>query len=196
MKQYFIKYKGLIPVLILTVFSAYSVIYTLANMMTEWDKHFLFTSKHYAALVILTMNYIAFFKYRHYYKYTLLITLLLGFCNFVSFTVDEYNGYIQFNSIKFYVQPVFFLICVITYLLNFKRVNNSLKQAFQSPPEYAAKKEIADYSEQLEKFKMLYSNYSDEQLQTIITEGKHTSQAINAARQILNERKSLQEKLS
>ncbi|MCR6640866.1 MAG: hypothetical protein NVV82_18200 [Sporocytophaga sp.] len=69
-------------------------------------------------------------------------------------------------------------------------------QTFKSAPEIAAKKEIADYSEQFEKFKMLYSNYTDEQLQTIITEGKHISQAINAARQILNERKSIQDKSS
>ncbi|WP_156140819.1 hypothetical protein [Sporocytophaga myxococcoides] len=97
---------------------------------------------------------------------------------------------------KLQYQPFIFLVCLITYLINFKRINESLIQAFKSPPETAAKKEIVEYAEQIEKFKKLYSGFSDEQLQSIIREGRHIKEAINAARQVLNERKSLHDKLS
>lgn len=59
MKQYFIKYKKLIPVVILTFFSASSVISALLNM-EEWGNHFHLTIKQYGAFVVLTINYIAF----------------------------------------------------------------------------------------------------------------------------------------
>jgi len=195
MKQFFIKYKQLIPVLILTLLSALSVVNALINI-ADWNYHFHLSIKQYVAFIVLIINYIAFFKYRTYYKYILIFSLLLGFSNFVNFTPYEIAGFIKLNSIKLHFQPFISLICIVTYIFNFRRVNELLIQTFKSPPEVAAKKETAEYTDQIEKFKKLYYNHSDEQLQTIIAEGRHINEAINAARQILTERKTIQHKIS
>lgn len=102
----------------------------------------------------------------------------------------------KLNSIKLHYQPFISLICILIYIFNFRRVNESLMQNFKSPPEVTAKKETTEYTDQIEKFKKLYYNHSDEQLQTIIAEGRHINEAINAARQILNERKTSHDKIS
>lgn len=181
MEMAFQKYKGIIPVLVLACLCIWTIVVSIL-----WN-HTL-GLKEYGAYAAVIVTLLIFFAFRPFYKYVLLLTLLLGLINLINF--GPFDGTIKFSigSISIRVQTVSFFLCILTYITNFEKINEIFLLHFGTTPEQSERYEEQVRAEQIGKYKKRYSDYSDELLNNILTENKYAPEALAAARQILNER--------
>ena len=177
--------RQLLPLLLLTFFCIQAIIEMLPN-------YSLITTKNYIGFGIVTLNYLTYTLFRKFYKYTLGVTIILGLFNLIVFTVGEWTiSFYAYNSeISFQSQS--FLAGLLVYIINFKRINNSIidNLAAKQTPEEQEKYERARFTEGVEKFKEKYASYPVETLTEILTANKYSPEALEAARQLLNVRQN------
>ena len=149
------------------------------------------TTRHYGAFLAIIINWISYFFGRRLFKYVLTLTLLLGLINLINFTALLTMSFIAYDKHQLGLQPTIFWISILTYIINFKRANEILYKFFGPTPEQADKNARRRQTEQIDKFKDRYSKYSDEQLNIILTENKFVPDALQAVRQLLNERQKI-----
>jgi len=189
-KETYQKYKMLIPVLVLTGLCALTVA-TLIRGTVEMDGlnyDFMLTEKHYGALVAVTVNLISFFAFRQYFKYVFGATLLLGLFCIINFTPLDSKWTLGIGSLKIGFQPTAFLVGLLTLALNFK----TFKVALDNTSGEVSEQNLIDnqkrFNEDVEKFKTKYVNYSTDDLTQLISDNRYTASALEAARQIINQR--------
>ena len=91
---------------------------------TEYD--FVLTPQHFGAFATVVLNFIAFFVFRPYYKYILSFTLLFGLFNAIYFIPLDIQFTFGIGILKLRFQPVILVVVLLTYIINFKRVNEFL----------------------------------------------------------------------
>jgi hypothetical protein len=189
-KSKYQQYKQLIPVIILTVFAIVTILTSFRGTveMNGENYDFELTFKHYGAFLAIFINWLSFFTFRRFFKYVLTLTLLLGLINLINFTALQTISFIAFDKHQLGLQPTIFWISILTYTINFKRVNEILYDFFGPTPEQADKNARKRQTEQIDKFKDRYSKYSDEQLNIILRENKFVPEALQAVQQLLTER--------
>ncbi|MES2519716.1 MAG: hypothetical protein V4585_16485, partial [Bacteroidota bacterium] len=147
------------------------------------------TAKHSGAFLAIITNWFSFFTFRRSFKYILTLTLLCGLINLINFTALQTISFIAFDKHKLGLQPTILGISILTYIINFKRANEILYDFFRPTPEQVDKNAKRRQAEQINKFKVRYSKYSDEQLNIILTENKFVPEAaLQAVRKLLKER--------
>ncbi len=178
------QHRQLLPLLLLTGFCIEAINEALLN-------YSLLTIKNYIAFGVIALNFLTYSLLRRFYKYTLAVTIIVGLFNLIVFSAVEWTTSISFNSLEVSFQPQAFLAGLLAYLINFKRVNNFLLDNIgtKQTPEERENYEKAIFAEETEKFKERYKNYSNETLTEIITENKYVPGALEAARQLLHERR-------
>ncbi len=192
-KQTFQKYKMLIPILVLTGLCVLTVA-TLIRETVEMDGvnyDFMLTEKHYGAFVAVIINFISFFAFRQYFKYVFCLTILLGLFCIINFTPLDSNWFFRIGSLKIVFQPTAFLVGLLTLAINFK--------TFKAALDYNNHGEVSEqnlqdnqkrFNEDVEKFKEKYLNYSSDDLTQFVADKSYTASALEAARQILNDRQA------
>lgn len=186
------QHRQIIPLLLLTAYCievGVAAIKGWADMAGE-TYEFALSTKHYIAFGAVTLNFLAYFLLRNLYKYILGLTVVIGLFNVIVFSVFETTQSFSLNSLKISFQPSAFLAGLLAYILNFKKVNNFILDNFRTvqTPEEQDKFEKVIFDEETQKFKERYKSYSNEDLTEIITEKRYVSGAIEAARQLLDER--------
>jgi hypothetical protein len=191
MRQTFEKYKQLIPVLVLAIISIATIMefiqkapIIVASGETSWLTP---TPKHYVAFAAVAICLIIFFVYRPFYKYVLGATFFLGLFDLINFTAEDTIFSLGLNSLKISFQPTTFYIIILTVIINLKEIRKKREENVQTIEP------ISNYSqdrfnEQFEKFKETYKNKTSDELTQIVTENKFTPAALEAARQLLNDR--------
>jgi hypothetical protein len=189
-KQTFQKYKMLIPVLVLTGLCVFTVVrYILGtNEINGEDYNFMLTAKHYGAFVAVTVNLISFFAFRQYFKYIFGVTILLGLFCIINFTPVDIKWTLRIGSIKIGFQPTAFLVGLLTFVLNFKDKILTFDSSNGEVSEQNLQDNQKRFDEEVENFKQKYFSYSSEDLTQLIADKRYTASALEAARQILNER--------
>jgi hypothetical protein len=186
------KYKKLLPVNVLALLCVWTVV-TLIRGTVEFngqEYEFTLTIKHYAAFAAVMINFVVFFIRRQYYKYVLAATLLLGLFGLLNFTPIAGRWVIRFGNLGIGLQPVSFLVGLLTIALNFEAIKVALGPS-NSPEDLArnlAAKQKA-FQKEVEKFKQKYTNVSSDELIKVLADKRYTDAAIEAAGQILEERK-------
>jgi len=190
MKETFSKYRQLIPLIILIIFSVVTIFTMIQGTVEMNGDTFLFalTSKHYLAFTLLIIDLVLFFLYRPVFKYIFILIILLGLINIINFLPLETIYSFRIAILKFSFQPIFLLVGFLTYLINFKQINSFLSDKFLPTKEESLEYETRQQSDKIEKFKIQYSNYTDKELEEIIDEKRYTFEALEAARQILDKR--------
>jgi len=185
------KYKQLIPVLVLILFCLSTVMSAIHGtvIMAGETYDFELTIKHYLAFAAVLINFISFFLFRSIYKYTLLVTVLLGAFNFINFSAFETTWSVNISSLTIAFQPSAFLAGFVTYLINRKKINGYIIDQLKPSPEDAERNAKEYWSESVNKFKERYSSYSIEELNQILAENKYVAEALEAARQLINDRR-------
>jgi hypothetical protein len=145
---------------------------------------FILTLKHYGGFLAVTISFVSFFFFRHYYKFILSGTLFLGLINLLNFSALNTTVGLTIGSIGVGFQPTSFLIILLTLVINIRRVNS----VFKLKPEHAVEFELRRRSEQIEKFKEQYSKLSSEQLNSVLIDNRYATEAKEAAQQLLIER--------
>lgn len=184
--------RQLLPLLLLTAYCIDAIITAVRGtvVMAGVTYDFALTTKHYIAFGAIGVNLLTYFFLRPFYKYILGLTVAVGLFNHMTFSALETTQSFAFNSLKVNFQPSAFLAGLLAYIINFKRVNELVidNLATKQTPEEREKNEKARFAEGVEKFKGKYDGYSTETLTEIVTANKYVPEALEAARQLLNER--------
>lgn len=148
------------------------------------------TTKHYAAFGAIGLNFVTYWLFRPYYKYTLGLTITGGLFNLMTFPAVETTQSFALSSLKVSFQPAAFLAGLLAYLVNFKRINEFVidNLTTKQTREEQDKIEKARFQESVGKFKEKYGSYSVEMLKEIVVEKKFVPEALEAAKQLLRER--------
>jgi len=189
-KQTHQKYKMLIPVLVLTGLCALTVVTLIRGTveMNGVDYDFMLTEKHYGAFIAVIVNLITFFAFRQYFKYVFGATLLLGLFCIINFTPLDSKWTFGIGSLKIGFQPTAFLVGLLTLALNFKTIKLALDNNNGEVSEQNLQDNQNRFNKDVEKFKQKYLSYSSDDLTQLIADKRYTASALEAARQILNDR--------
>lgn len=186
-----------IPLLALSVLFSITIVQLLTDsFMVEGKSYsYQFNEKHYLALGALIINYATYvFSFKHY-KYTLLVTLLLGLFNIINFNIERDSFF--WGSDRFIqFQPYIFLICLLTYAFNYKSIN-ALLGTFISPTKHIKDKRQKEYlMEKSNRLKKMYTGFETVKLEKIIADQRYQKEAQLAAKEILAERNIVGRKLT
>ncbi len=186
------KYKKLKPVLVLALFCLWTVVTVIRGTveLNGQEYEFSLALTHYAAFVAVIINFVVFFIRRPYYKYVLGATLLLGLLGLLNFTPIARRWVIGFGNLGIGVQPVSFLVGLLTLALNFEAIKVALGQS--NNPEDVARNFAANqkaFRKEVEKFKQKYTSVSSDELTKVLADKRYTAAAMEAARQIIEERR-------
>ena len=137
------------------------------------------------------INFLTYFIVRKFYKYTLGLTILIGLFNIVTFSDINTTTSFGFGSLAVTFQSKAFWVGLLTYIINFKKVNLYIidSVATKSPTEEQINIQKKQFAESVKKFKLNYENYSAENLTEIVTKNKYVPEALEAARELLAEKK-------
>lgn len=190
--QTFQRYKNLIPLGVFTILCAVTLL-THFSGTQEADgtySHTILSWKHYGAFAAVLLNYVVFFGFRPHFKKTFIGMLLLGVFGFINFTATDSLWYLKMgDATVFRVQPLSFYVALLTLALNYKAIR--ARQEKSEPPAENLQSNEKYYREDLEKFKNKYASYPNEDLEKIIADKRFTAAALEAAGQILSERKAI-----
>jgi hypothetical protein len=184
--QIYSKYKQLIPTVILVALCVFTLTSYFIEKNASEDSYFLLNVKHYGAFVTASLCLISFFVFRNYYKYLLGITLILGFWGVINFTPSLLMIALGFGRFEIVYQPTVFFIVALTYIINFKRANEFIINQLRSIKGREGEFEEQLQGDKIEKFKERYRMFSDNQLKQILEEAEFVPEALEAARQLLD----------
>jgi len=181
LRKFFIKYKQLFPVVILTgicVFTFDEIFESKVDIISSVQ---LLSLKNYLAFFLLILNYLIFYFWRKTYKYILIATLLLGLFNLINFNLGEYNLYL---GSEIGIQPFITLILILMFFINFKTVKNFF---FESGNTEVIDEKIkkSEQKQKIEMFKKKYQSYSLENLEMILSDNRYVYEAKEAAKELL-----------
>lgn len=174
--------------MVLTIMASITLIYFVLGVL-QIDNVFgnlELTPAHYLGFITLLINYFIYFFAREYYKFIFGTTLLLGLFNFINFTPSKHTISIGVIVFEIPFQPYVFLIGLLTYILNINTVNSFLKASFNLSPK---EQEMLE-DEAIKKFMEKYKSFSNERLEAIVEDKRYASQAKEASRKILAQRKN------
>ncbi len=141
---------------------------------------------HYIAFVTILLNFLFYFFLRKFYNYILALTIGIGIFNIITFSALQTILQLTIFRIGFNFQLAAFWAGLLAYVINFKRINGLIVEAFgnkQTEEEYDKYK----YNEDVLRFKEKYAKYTKEELSEIIRENKFVPEALEAAAQLLKE---------
>ena len=127
-KNTWIKYKQLLPLVLLTIYFSPTLYYWMVGVITYENQAEPFSpsSVNYLAILIILINYIVFISAPKFFKFVFIPTLVLGFFNLISFTTfdETFSMSVNGGSKGIEIQPAAVFAVIFTYILNFKRFNN------------------------------------------------------------------------
>ena len=134
--------------------------------------------KKYIGFSLLLISSILFFTNRKFYKYFILLTIIIGVIGFISFSLTVYTfgiGLIEIQLIPF--------VALIIYLYVFKSKISSLLNNPKSEKE-----KQNDFENSKNRFKQKFKNLSESEIEIRLNE-KLVPEAIKALKELKNELK-------
>lgn len=180
MKERILRHKNLLPILLLCCFAIWTII-EVQFIMTEYEGEFYeqhYRIENYLAFIFLIADLIIYFKFRPYFKYAVLTTVVLGLLGILN-----YHTFIStLNIVVIPLQITSLIIAIIYIALNYERTKNKLFG------EYVPEAEQLPDLEKVETFKRKFTNKSTEELTELIGDKRFVKEAKIASTEILNER--------
>lgn len=142
---------------------------------------------------------VCYLFYSNGYKYLLTVVLVAALFGLVTFFPVE--GYVSFglSSLKLRIHLGGLFLVGLTYFLNKKTADvfivDSFQRLFDITPERIQAMNEKRYNDAVSEYKQRYKEHTTEQLELIVKEGRYVPEALEAARQLFNERKESGEEL-
>lgn len=176
--------KPLIPLLILAIFAIYTLAVILTNNLTQPDTAYFENHiyKFYLSLWAIGACTVCYFFARRFYKYIIVITLLLGLFGMIVLSWYDLGTTYFIGPIK--LKASAFLATFITFLIYYQRVFKSSSKTEVAIPQSVIKAE----QEEIENFTMLYAGKSKSELGEIIDNGRYSNSAVEAAAALLRQK--------
>ena len=192
------KHKQMLPLLLLAAYCIDAIVTAINGKVTIADTiyDYQLSAQHFLAFGAVALNFIAYFFLRNIYKYILVTTIAVGLFNLIVFsalhTTNSYSTCLL-PGVKVSFQPSAFYAGMVCYILNFKRANRYIisQLTTKRTPEEIERNQKEQLAEEVQKFKDRYEGFSIEDLTKIVSEAKLVPGAVEAARQLLNERKTI-----
>ncbi|WP_304237918.1 hypothetical protein [Jiulongibacter sediminis] len=146
------------------------------------------TYEQIGAILAVAINTYLFFQKRSAYKYSLILTLILGLFNLLVFLPFGNITSIRIGGLIIMFQTFPLIILSVAYFLNFNRVNHLLKKTFGS----SDKQKENSKRKLIEQYKAKYESYENSDLQSISENSKYNEYIRKAAKEILGERERKQ----
>ncbi|GAB3743134.1 hypothetical protein GCM10027594_22420 [Hymenobacter agri] len=180
------RYRPLLPTLLLAACCLSTLVFWLKGTTTDEGApaNYVLSAKHYGAFAATSATLAAFFFCRHYYKYFLALTLLLGMFGLLNFIISETNVSVAFGPLRISISLVVAAIGLITYILYASRVNAKLL-ALAAPSDEKIRKV---QQQEIATFKERFARKSTEELAAIVAANALVPTAVAAARQLLAQR--------
>lgn len=182
-----------IPLLVLIAYGIDTALKALQGRVSMGGITYYFSlnQEHYLGYAAIAINLLTYFRFRQYYKYTLTFTIAIGLLGLIAFSALQMKWSIGvINGLQIGLQVSAFLAGLTAYVINFRSVNERLVYYLgrkKTLKEKVQSREVIS-AERIQKFKQRYYNYSEEKLQEILTTNRYLPEAMEAARQITNER--------
>ncbi|SNR29114.1 transient-receptor-potential channel family protein [Hymenobacter mucosus] len=177
-------HKNLIPLLTLTGICIYTLLIIFFDKVyyegAYYDRAFSIT--HYIGFVGVVLSLLVYFLKRSLFKPVLLVTLTMGLFNLANFTLDKTS--VGIGPIG--IQPLSLLLIIIYYFLNKQSAHRFLRAYIIPSP--SPQKQAENWRAQVSKFKETFAKKSDESLQDMVQKRAVVPAALEAAKQLLQER--------
>lgn len=182
------RHKQLLPALLLFALSTWTTARILfirevsGNSVTTYD----FTPAHYLGLSAVACCILSYFIFRKAYRFLLGITLTLGVFSVFNFTLSVHVVNLGLGAVKISFEPVSLCVALLVLALNAQRISQFLrdKSTVHDPNEIKGECE-----QEVKKFRIRYSASPTEELQKVVGDTRLKPEAIEAAKQLLEERK-------
>ena len=153
----FKKHLNLLPLLLLSVYCIDAIIKAIRGTAVFHGVEFNvnLTLAHYTAFLTVFMNFIFYFFLPKFYKYIFALTIGIGLFNVIKFSALTTIFEISIFGLRLQFQPAAFWAGLLAYILNFKRCNGLIIEAFgnkQTEEEYEKYK----YTIEVMRFKEKY----------------------------------------
>ncbi|GGG49920.1 hypothetical protein [Hymenobacter glacieicola] len=177
-------HKNLIPLLALSGVCIYTVLLILFDKVYYQGSYYdrAFSVPHDIGFAGVVVSLLVYFLKRSLFKPVLILTLTLGLFNFANFTPDKTS--VGIGPIG--IQPLSLLLIAIYYFLN-KRSAHRLLRAYVLPSP-SPQRQAENRLESVAKFKSAFARKSDESLLEIVQKRAVVPDALEAAKQLLQER--------
>jgi len=172
------EHKALLPLCLLLLLCQWTLLSVISGWVTweflDWGP----LLQHLLAFPAAIACIAVYFLRRRYYVFVLPAVLLLGTFNVINFTPYEVIAYLRvFFVLQLQLQPLVAVIACIALA----QVTMGSKKAGHAEEVYIDAEKLAD-------FKDRYRSYDTGRLQAIVQENRYVAEALEAARQILQER--------
>lgn len=181
-------FKELAPLLLLSGYCVNIIIKAIVGKVYFAGEIFDFVPdlQHYLAMLCVAITIASYFLFRTAYRYLLVITIIAGVFNFIRFYPLDTSASISIGGAGIRFQPIAFMAGIIAFVVNFKKIYVSVFGNVD--PKMLEEVHNKKFAEAVEKFKDTYADRSDESLNNIVAENRFVPEAVEAAKQLLNER--------
>jgi hypothetical protein len=194
-KDLVFKHKNLIVLLVLSGFFVKTIIDIFTTQFyfkgVGYDRSF--SIEHYIALFFLMTNLVLYFKARKYFKYGIIIMLVLGLFNVVNFNPEEqtmsFGTSSKSSTIEISFQQLSFLFILLYVAVNVKTLHKMLPEPSKETMVKSNTFTLNMQEENIAKFRGKFQDLSNEELEQKVNSPGFTDEAKEAARRILEERK-------
>lgn len=166
-------HKNLIPLLLLALFA----LCTAFGLVI--DSYHTLSTYHVIGFVLLLTSFVSYFWFRKYFKFVVIVFVGLGLFHIASVNMST----IESNLFGVNFHPLFFLVALYYYAMNFKAINDRIMpQGDRVDPETA---KLMYYQSEVEKYRNQFAQYSKQQLEQVIQKETSLKAAKEAARELL-----------
>ncbi len=166
-------HKNLIPLLVLALFALITAFKLLIG------DNYIISYYHITGFALLTTSLVSYFKFRKYFKFVVIVFVGLGLFHIANVNLSTIES--SLFGVSF--QPLFFLVALYYYAMNFKAINDRIMpQGDRVDPETA---KLKYYQSEVEKYRNQFAHYSKEQLEQVILKETSLKAAKEAARGLL-----------
>ncbi len=141
---------------------------------------------HYIGFIAVASCVVSYLWLRPYFRYALGITLLLSLFNLVVFLPITLSMGLSFGDISIGLNPFALVLLIAYYFLNRSAVHTFIRKYVLPAPTPAVR--ARQHRESIDQFKETFARKSSESLQQMLTDNKLVSNALVAARELLQER--------
>lgn len=153
----------------------------------------------YISLSCTLMLVLSFGFYNKAYKYLLFTVLVAALFGLVTFFPTDGCLSLGVSRLILKIQIGGLFLVGLTYFLNKESANifvvDSFQRLFDITPERIQAMNEKRYKDAVSEYKQRYKEHTIEQLKLIVEESRYVPEALEAARQLLNERKGTGEEL-
>jgi hypothetical protein len=126
---FFNKHKQILPLLLLTAYCIDSLITSIQG--TVEVVNYQLSLNHYIAFVMVGLSFLSYFFLQQFYKYVLGLTIVAGLFNLIVFPAIQHIYFFSIYNAEIAFQPSAFFTGMLTYIINFKRINQFIVLQFR-----------------------------------------------------------------